>query len=81
MAVSISGTITLLSVEISEIGTFVRLLRLLHPARHRGVVDPEPLGRLLEGVVHRELAHLLLELVEALLAALLVPRDYRQLEI
>ena len=45
------------------------------------MVDPEPLGGLLEGVVHRELAHLLLELVEALLAALLVPGDHSQLEI
>ena len=39
------------------------------------MVDPELLGRLLEGVVHGELPHLLLELVEALLAPLLVPGD------
>ena len=39
------------------------------------MVDPELLGRLLEGVVHGELPHLLLELVETLLASLLVPGD------
>ena len=39
------------------------------------MVDPELLGRLLEGVVHGELPHFLLELVETLLASLLVPGD------
>ena len=39
------------------------------------MVDPELLGRLLEGVVHGELPHFLLELVETLLAPLLVPGD------
>ena len=39
------------------------------------MVDPELLGRLLEGVVHGKLPHLLLELVEALLPPLLVPGD------
>ena len=66
---------TFLSVEITKVGTLVRLLRLLYPAGHRAVVDPELLGRLLEGVVHGELPHFLLELVETLLASLLVPGD------
>ena len=66
---------TFLSVKITKVGTLVRLLRLLHPAGHRAVVDPELLGRLLEGVVHGKLPHFLLELVEALLASLLVPGD------
>ena len=84
MSISISGIITptsltLLSVEITKIGTFVCLLRLLHPPRHRGVVDPELLGSLLERVIHRELPDLLLELVQALLASLLVASNHGQL--
>ena len=39
------------------------------------MVDAEPLCCLLECVIHCKLPHLFLELVETLLASLLVPRD------
>jgi hypothetical protein len=53
--------LTLFSARISIGGGLVLLLRLLDPAGHRGVVDPEPFGRLLEGVVHRKPSYLLLK--------------------
>ena len=53
--------LTLFSTRISVGGGLVLLLGLLDPAGHSGVVDPEPLGRLLEGVVHRKPSHFLLK--------------------
>ena len=52
---------TFFSEEVSKVGALVLLLRLLDPAADRRVVDAELLGRLLERVVHRVLAHLLFE--------------------
>ena len=70
---------TFFSEEVSKVGALVLLLRLLDPPADGGVVDAELLGRLLEGVVHCVLAHLLLEPVEAVLAALLVQGDHGEL--
>ena len=52
---------TFFSEEVAEVCALVLLLRLLHPAADRRVVDAELLGGLLERVVHRVLAHLLFE--------------------
>ena len=52
---------TFFSEEVTEVCALVLLLRLLHPAADRRVVDAELLGGLLERVVHRVLAHLLFE--------------------
>ena len=52
--------LTLFAARVSKGGSLVLLLRLLDPAGHGGVVDAEPLGRLLEGVVHSKPSYLLL---------------------
>ena len=70
---------TFFSEEVTKVCTLFLLLRFLHPATDGGVVDAKLLGRLLEGVVHCILAHLLLEPVEAVLAALLVQGNHREL--
>ena len=72
----ISWIITLFSVKISEIGTFVSFLGLLDPSGDGRVVDPVLFGRLLERVVNGELPHFFLELVETLLPSFLVSRNY-----
>ena len=57
----LDGNPTFFSEEVAEVCALVLLLRLLHPAADRRVVDAELLGGLLERVVHRVLAHLLFE--------------------
>jgi hypothetical protein len=55
-----SRFLTLLAARVSIGGGLVLLLRLFDPAGDGGVVDPEPLGGLLKGVVYRKPPHLLL---------------------